>query len=75
MNGDIKGSHLHPHPLLSHVQMALDTYISIPDPSITGLSTWRLQRLPKAIMFQTNVRIFLPKSGYLPVFPLSICLV
>lgn len=52
-------------------QMALETYVSIPDPSITDLSTRRPQRFPKPIMFHTDLRIFPPKSGHLPLLYLS----
>lgn len=55
-------------PITIWMQMALEMYISIPDPSITDLSTWRPQRLPKPIMSQTHLNIFLPKAGHLPVF-------
>ena len=50
------------------VQMALEMYISSPDPSIIYLSTGRPQGLPKPFMSSTDLRIFLPKSGHLPMF-------
>ena len=51
------------------VQMALETYISSPDPSIICLSMGRPQGLPKPIMSSTDLRIFLPN---LVTFPCSI---